>query len=46
MKFGGTIPKNWATKGGPRQKFACSKGGGHPKINEHLRNFAATIDVQ
>ena len=41
----GAIPKHWATKGGPRQKFACSRGV-HPKINEHLGNFAATIDVQ
>ena len=42
VQFGGGIPKNWVTKGEPRQKFACPKGGGggHPKIN-----FAATIYV-
>ena len=48
MQFGGGIPKNWVTKGEPRQKFACPKGaggGGHPKIYEHLGNFAATIYV-
>ena len=46
MDLGGHS-KNWATMGGGHAKNShVPKGGSHPKINEHLGNFAATIDVQ
>ena len=45
MEFGGGAFHKNGLQRGACQKFACSKGG-HPKIYEHLGNFAATIDVQ
>ena len=38
--------KKFGYKGGGHAKNLHVPRGGHPKINEHLRNFAATIDVQ